>query len=118
LKSAICQKGSDMFGMFGKSENEAEICRDIGRKIVETEEAFRVSRNIYDNFKLPDGDYYVSLKSFSDFVQMWEVSNSVLRHSKLQLKLIRAQLDLLHNARMTIAYNLVKKYGHPDGSKN
>jgi len=107
-----------MFGMFGKSENEAEICQDINKKIAETEEAFRISRNIYDIFGLPDGDYYVALKNFGDFVQMWEIRNSTIRQSKLQLKLVRSQLNLLHKGRMFIASNLIEKYGHPNELNN
>lgn len=103
-----------MFGMFGKSENEAEICQDINKKITETQEAFRVSRNIYDTFGLPDGDYYVALKTFGDFVEMWDISNYTIRHSKLQLKLVRSQLNLLHKGRMVIVSNLIEKYGRPN----
>ena len=103
-----------MFGIFGKSESEVEICQDINKKIEETKEAFRISRDIYDSFGLPDGDYYVALKNFGDFVQMWDGSNSSVRNSKLQLKLIRTQLGLVHKGRILIASNLINKYGHPD----
>jgi hypothetical protein len=108
------KKENVMFGMFGKSENEAEICQDINKKIIETQEAFRVSRNIYDTFGLPDGDYYVALKTFGDFVEMWDISNYTIRHSKLQLKLVRSQLNLLHKGRMVIVSNLIEKYGRPN----
>ena len=107
-----------MFGIFGKSENEADICRDISEKIAETEEAFRVARSIYDTFGLPDGDYYTAYQSFSNFVDMWVMNHFGKRNSKLQLSLIRKSLNVMHKQRMFITSNLTKQYGNPDDSNS
>lgn len=103
-----------MFGLFGNSESEADICRDIRKKIVETEKAFNVARTIYDRFGLPDGDYYTAYEGFSNFVEMWSLGGSGAGNSKLQLKIIRGKLNLIHGARMLIASNLKKKFDDPD----
>lgn len=107
-----------MFGLFGKSEDESEIRREIDKKIAETEEAYRVARSIYDTFGLPDGDYYTAYESFSNFVEMWVMNDFGRRNSKLQLKLIRKSLNAIHTQRMFIASNLTKQYGYPNKAKN
>ena len=101
-----------MFGIFGKSEDEAEIRFDIEKKIEETEEAFRVSRAIYDKFELYDGDYYTAREAFNKFTSTWNWQSQNL--GKIQLKLIRAKLSLIHKSRLFIASNLINQYGRPD----
>ena len=104
--------------MCGKSENEAEIRLEIGEKIAETEEAFRVARSIDDTSGLPDGDYYTAYQSFNNFVDMWVINDFGKRNSKLQLNLIRNSLSVIHKQRMFITSNLTKQYGNPDDSNS
>lgn len=101
-----------MLGIFGKPEGEAEIRSDIDKKIAETEEAFRVARVIYDRFGLPDGDYYTSFENFCGFTEIWNSQGRI--QGKLQLKLIRMQLNIIHKQRMIIVSNLIKQYGRPN----